>query len=498
MSITGWRVHFTRRDAPWPRAATALMEELSELFARLDTVLDTHGVPEGQPFLIGPDGGYDVALNRYFSVWKAHAPWNTQAAHARDLRTFFNFLWSSRGGCRWRDATAEDRAAYEWWRRRDERGPRVEDSSWDREVATVNQFYVWAISQDLVRGNPIRQRAAAAWSPWSGAAGGGVRLVPAEASKAGPRREVRWLPPGSYRLWRDVGLRGYGPDGLPTAGFRGRWASRNAAYADTMVRSGLRLGEQSALTLFEIPPVPPVASGIVNARTVLPDAISKGLSGRAVYLPVSVLRDLHEYLEWDRREAIEYGRARGFYVPTRRSLVVEDPARPRVRLGGRWVPVARLDAAERRRLLVAGDQGFEPAMVWLNQWGLPMSVSGWKQVFADANARCAAAGVGVRTSPHGLRHSFAVITLELLWRGHVQALGELNAEQRLTYQRVFGDPLNWVRIRMGHRSVTTTAIYLHTLQELEMRTRLELVPEDAWEPAGYSADGWAGPGGGAA
>ncbi|WP_181797609.1 hypothetical protein [Streptomyces sp. WELS2] len=167
-------------------------------------------------------------------------------------------------------------------------------------------------------------------------------------------------------------------------------------------------------------------------------------------------------------------------------------------MGGRWVPVARLDAAERRRLLVAGEEGFEPAMVWLNQWGLPMSVSGWKQVFTDANARCAAAGVGVRTTPHGLRHSFAVITLELLWRGHVQALGEMNPEQRLTYQRVFGDPLNWVRIRMGHRSVTTTAIYLHTLQELEMRTRLELVPEDSWEPAGYSADGWAEPGGVAA
>jgi hypothetical protein len=29
-----------------------------------------------------------------------------------------------------------------------------------------------------------------------------------------------------------------------------------------------------------------------------------------------------------------------------------------------------------------------------------------------------------------------VITLELLWRGHLQALGEMNEQQRLTYQRV--------------------------------------------------------------
>ncbi|MEU3466068.1 site-specific integrase [Streptomyces sp. NPDC006733] len=488
MSITGWRVHFTRRDAPWPRVATPLMKEFSELFARLNTDLDDHGVPEGQPFLIAPDGSYDVALNRYFSVWLAHSPWNTQAAHARDLRTFFNFLWSARGGCGWRAATPEDRAAYSWWRRRDEAGPRVLDTSWDREVATVNQFYLWAFEQDLVRMNPIRHRAAS--SSWAGPGGGSTRLVPAEASKVGPRREVRWLPPASYRRWRNVGLCGFDAGELPRPAFRGRWAARNAVFADSLVRTGLRLSEQSALTLFELPELPAPGSGIVNARTVLPDAISKGCSGRAVYMPVSTLRNVWEYMAWDRREMLDYGRSRGFYIPGRRSLIVEDPARPAVRIGGRWVPVSRLDAAERRRLLVAGPDGWEPAMVWLNQWGLPMSVSGWKQVFADANARCGAAGVGLRATPHMLRHSYAVVTLELLWRGHLQALGEMNAAQRLTYQRVFGDPLNWVRIRLGHRSATTTAIYLHTLQELEMHTRLELVPEGAWEPAGFSPEGW--------
>ncbi len=72
-----------------------------------------------------------------------------------------------------------------------------------------------------------------------------------------------------------------------------------------------------------------------------------------------------------------------------------------------------------------------------------MSMSGWKQVFADANTRCDAQGVQLRATPHMmLRHSYAVITLELPWRGHVQALGEMNEQERLTYQRVFGDPLN--------------------------------------------------------
>ncbi|MCX4547189.1 site-specific integrase [Streptomyces sp. NBC_01565] len=484
-------MHFTRRDLVWPRVVTPFMREFSDLFATLEGRLDEQGVPEGQPFLICPEGRFDVGLNRYFSVWLASSPWNTQAAHARDLRTFFDFLWSGRGGCGWREATPEDRAAYGWWRRRDERGPRVEDSSWDREVSTVNQFYLWAFDQDLVRANPIRQRSAAAWSACSSGGPGPSRQVPAEASHTGPRRDVKWLPPASYRVWRNVGLCGFDAEERPRRAFRGRWAARNAAYADSMIRTGLRLSEQSALTVFELPPVPAPGSGIVNARAVLPEAIAKGGSGRAVYWPVSLLRDLRDSMEFDRQEALEYGRSRGSYIPTRRSLLVEDPARPRVRMGGRWIPVSRLDAAERRRLLVATPGGgWEPAMVWLNQWGLPMSVSGWKQVFADANVRCAARGVDLRATPHTLRHSYAVITLELLWRGHLQALGEMNERQRLTYQRVFGDPLNWVRIRLGHRSASTTAIYLHTLQELEMRTRLELVPEGTWEAPGFSEEGW--------
>lgn len=116
-------------------------------------------------------------------------------------------------------------------------------------------------------------------------------------------------------------------------------AARNAAYADSTVRTGLRLCEHSALTVFDLPELPPAASGIVNARAVLPHAISKGRSGRAVYWPVPVLRDVRDYIEWDRAEMLDYGRSRGFSLPTRRSLLVEDPAAPRARgvAGGcRW------------------------------------------------------------------------------------------------------------------------------------------------------------------
>ncbi|WP_405476374.1 hypothetical protein [Streptomyces canus] len=38
---------------------------------------------------------------------------------------------------------------------------------------------------------------------------------------------------------------------------------------------------------------------------------------------------------------LDYGRSRGFYTPGRRSLLMEDPSRPGVRMAGRSVPVTR-------------------------------------------------------------------------------------------------------------------------------------------------------------
>ena len=73
----------------------------------LDAWLDERGVLDGQPFLISPDGRYDVMLNRYFEQARmSAAPWNTQAAHARDLKNFLDFLWAQPGGRSWREATA--------------------------------------------------------------------------------------------------------------------------------------------------------------------------------------------------------------------------------------------------------------------------------------------------------------------------------------------------------------------------------------------------------
>jgi len=422
-------------------------------------------------------------LNSYFHrVNLIGAPWNSNANRARALARFLNFLHAARGGKDWRQASEADHMAFHHWRRRDPSGPRVSGSTWSQEVAHVNQFYAWAVGRKLVGEMPIpqRERRPAPFGMLLGAVNA-EGTVPATYAHDEGGEKVEWLPPASYRLWRDVGLRGYGPDGLPSSRFKGRWAARNATFTDLMVRTGLRLSEQAHLTVFELP-LRPAGGGY--QRFWLPGAIAKFFSSRWVYVPHSAVRDLAAFAQFDRAEVVAQAQAAGRYRAWRRPLVIADAARPQlVRVagaGGRAMKLAELSAPERRRVLVETEAGLEPALFWLGEGGQPLSVSTWKSVFAQGNGRCRRQGVDVSCHAHLLRHSFAVVTLEQLQRGHIAALADLSPQQRGHYTRIFGDPLDWVRRRLGHRSVLTTSIYLHALAELEMATRMALVP-DGWE-----------------
>ncbi|MFE6155515.1 tyrosine-type recombinase/integrase [Streptomyces sp. NPDC057889] len=455
------------------------MDELAGVHD-LDDWLDERAVEDGLPYLIDPLGRYDVDLNEYFLTELANEPTTTQEAVAYDLKRFLKFLWDNRGCRSWKVATGEDRAAFKHWRVSDLAGPRVELTTWDREVATVHQFYLWALRQGHAARNPFRQRRSRSRDPRKKVA----EETPAEAAHGGRPNDIEWLPPAIYRQWRDAGLRGFTPEGLPDRSFRGRFASRNAAYSDSMIRTGLRLSEQTSLSLFELPDLVP---GLLNMRSWLPKAIAKGGSARRIYFAASALKDVWDYVETDRAEAVELAQELGTYERLRNPLIITNRRKPVVMIGDERVSVAKLKDHERRRVLIETSEGLEPAALWLNQYGMPSKPSAWQEVFKAANRRCEQMGLKITAHPHVLRHSFAVITLEQLMRGHIQELAEMTTKQRFTYQKVFGDPVNWVRMRLGHTSIETTQIYLHTLEELEMETRMALVP-DGWEPTGIHPD----------
>ncbi|CRK59196.1 Tiorf79 protein [Alloactinosynnema sp. L-07] len=291
-------------------------------------------VPVRTPYLISPRFEYDVELNAFFtSAVMVGSAWRTQAGYASDVKAFLNFLWRARGDKSWRDAIEDDHVAYLIWRRRDIRGPRVNDATWDREVAALNTFYKWQVRARNVRINPIPQRESRSVPVGSGRGGraSGAGETAATYSHGASRNKIEWFPPKAYRRWRDIGVRGYTADGLHDPAFKGRWAARNSVFCDLMVRAGMRLAGQAALTMLDVP-LDRARGGY--HRFWLPAAIAKGGSQRRIYAPSSVVRDLADYVEFDRAEVIAQAREDGRYRKWRQPLVVEDPARPVVRTAG--------------------------------------------------------------------------------------------------------------------------------------------------------------------
>ncbi|MFF5297893.1 integrase [Streptomyces sp. NPDC013161] len=483
LSRNAWSVHFTWRDLPQPREGAWYLRIRPEEW---ELWLDDQGIPDGTPYLLSPRFVYDVNPNSYLHrVDYLEGPLNSQRNRARALAGYFTFLHQARGASDWRDATEDDHRAYRHWRRRDAKGPRIDGSTWSQDTSHVFQFYKHAKKKSWVAEIPMALREAKerSGSPRGRRSADEVEKVPASYAHDEAGTRIEWLPAPSYRRWRDVGVRGYDAQGLPREHFRGRWASRNAAFTDMLVRTGMRLEEQGTLLKSEIP----LGEGPAGySKFWLPKSIAKRESGRWLYEPASTRRDLTAYAVEDRAWVVEEARDAGRYRRIRRPLVIADPELPHLAqytsgaTVGQRVDVRLLGPLERRRLLVDTEEGLEPAMFWLGEHGMPLSLSTWKDMFTAANERCEAAGLEERAHAHLCRHTFAVITLEQLQRGHLAALGEMNPAQRLHYQRIFGDPMDWVRCRLGHSSQLSTLIYLHALQELEMETRMALVP-DTWE-----------------
>lgn len=430
-------------------------------------------IPSGLPFLIRSDGKCDGLINAFFeSPLMRVCAENTNLAYAHDVATFLTFV--DLRGCRdWRNITVEDHMAYFEWRTRNPDGPKIAASSWDRSVAGVNAFFHWQVEAGNITSSPIPQRLSRP-NIHRGRSGG--VMIPATRSHRGGTKRVRWLTPKEYKDWRDAGVRG-----LPGSN-QLRRGSRNALYTDLMVRTGLRVTEQSLLMVHEIG----LEQRAAAAEFWLPESIAKGGSARQVYIPRHLIRELRAYVDIDRQESIQRAAQAGRYsgsawIVKPRPVTLADKAR-----------ISRFSPSQRLRLLLMAPDGTRsPAALWLTQDGLPMGASSWKRVFQKSCERSAREGLPLHVHPHMLRHTFAVMTLNRLQQGIVNDLVREGRDVDDETLRLFGDPVNWLRILLGHRSIETTMVYIGCIAELELATRLALLGD--WEtapsiPAGETAN----------
>lgn len=414
------------------------------------------GLRDGQPFLLRPDGAADVDVLKYFaSPSFGLLADQTQLSYAKDLRLFLSFLEGQSRS--WREASFDDVLDYEFWRRRDERNPRrVSASKFAREWAACQRFFLWQQRQGVVAAS------ASVVDP-----GGDARL---RSHREARSNRVKWLTPRAYAQWRSIGLAGRTLAGARDPGWRGRNDGRNTAFADLLWSSGLRLREGGSLLSFELPELDAESSYLAGR---VGPGVAKMRRGRNFWVSRAALSGIEAYVLSSRAAAIGRAHQAGRYVSGDR-LLVTDRHGPRLtvreeRTGrDRVVLVGDLSLSQRKRLFTESPGGWEPAMVFLGESGVPMDPDSWERVFAQASRRCHRLGVPVSCHPHMLRHSFALRMLLTLTHAFDRRMG-LTPEERREYRLMFGDPWVLVQTLLGHRSPETTrSIYLEPVSGLQV------------------------------
>lgn len=428
--------------------------------------LDRAGIPDGMPVVFSDDGRPVSVVNRWLRslptrggrspgtwegyakdvvVWQGHLDGHGVGLFAdrRALRDGLESLYVSLRI----DPGLEDR-----W----------SPATWNRLVAAVDNFYAWALEEELTGALPFSYG-------WARNPHTGQRVRKNLATERNARRHatIRWLGEEQYRLFRDVGMLGLDPDGRACGEFRGRNGARNAAFSDLLRGSGVRVQEGAHLLVFELPELP--AGDPVWVDLALPASICKGGVGRTTWLPRNALRRLRRYVTLER--AVVAARSR--WRP-KKALEVTDADRVGGRVEGRRVRWDQLGPADRRRLVMPG--GGSPLLM-LTATG--SAITDWEEVFAAATARCRRfdPSFPARVHPHMLRHSFAVGALGWLQREaarvalHNVKVGDTGVLAH--YQRTL-DPLIALRDLLGHSSVSATQVYLQLKGSSRMWVTVEV------------------------
>jgi site-specific recombinase XerD len=446
--------------------------------------LRSAGVPDRMPFILEPDGSYDVQLNRFLRELPHNGvrSWHSWKSYALDLLTWCRFLLEHRNITVWK-ATQADLIVYHQTRRgglaplssnlalNPSRATSVSAASWNRSVAALDKFYQWARQEGYISVLPFTYREAHRLNRH--------QTAPVQQNtaleRAARHHDTKFLTMDAYVFFRDVGLRGRLPSGAEDSTFCGRNGERNTTFAELLVTTGLRLTEANSLVLPELPEVhEPLVKSV---PFVLASSTAKGQKSRKIYVPTRIMRQISSYQEIERANAIVRGHQAGIYEhwphplrvvkASRRTWTIQvvDELTP--------VPLSQLVPHDRSSALFCRSDGTvdAPMSLWLTEQGVPMTSDAWEAIFAQASTRCYRLGYDLYVTPHMLRHTFAVHMLAQLIRAQIGALFERPSDetgQRAdAYRRLAGDPLRTLQKLLGHATITSTYIYLDNVLEAQ-------------------------------
>ena len=441
------------------------------------------GAVSGTPILLSENGELDEWLVVYCNTCPdfTSLDLSSRKTYALEIAQWCGFLGRQDPPLTWLEATEEDFIDFK--NRRTNRLLFPEDAvsgaTWNKAVFALRGLYDWAIRRK-VRISPTGPVIEA--SPIPG--GRGILRVPGSRANAAFVRtdRDRWIVPGTYRLWREVGLRGRLVErvgerqwraGLEDPAFRGRNSMRNSAFADFLYSTGLRVQEAGSLVLTELP-----AEGSIESK--LPAAITKYSRARMWYGAPTIMRTVRTYIKVARAAAVRRAIREGRYDSIKDIIWVTELRRSKkgtleaVRDDG--VPLALNDTKPklRRRLFWLRDGHPEPMSLWLSENGMPFNHESWNDVFDAANERLwaeieatgALPSDELTVTPHSLRFSFA---LALAVQLHQRLDDQHGWDETVAYGdgTRYEDVFRTVKDVLGHRSVETTkSIYLPRVQRL--------------------------------
>lgn len=450
------QVHLLTFD-PKLGAAAILLDGKMMLPSFDDAVIRTasRNVPEaGAPILIDFDGKLVTEVNAFLTFLRSDGVSLASAGHyARDLQVFARYL-RDRHSKALLEATSADIGTYRTLRLEGPSNLRLAGASWKRTSAALTRFYRWASDEAGLISAPPKTKF--------------------RRDGAVSEDTIRMIALDDYVLFRDRGLLGRG---VGSGGDWRRTPLRDAAFAELLVTTGIRLEEGASLLVGELPAMnAPAFDGRRSAMVDLPATITKGRKRRSVPFPRRVAGSFIDvYIREERSQLVDRWRRSGGIRTMRQPLVGSLTGARHIMIQGerRSRALASLGIDERHRLILlpepdAPPEKSEPAALWLGQNGTPLTPAAWQTIFRRTSERLTQTiGRELHVSPHTLRHTFAVYWLTYLIKAEVVRLDCRSLPDRTQelYMKVVGDPLRRIQHWLGHSSILTTQKYLTYLDE---------------------------------
>ncbi|MFF7975871.1 recombinase XerD [Streptomyces sp. NPDC007905] len=335
-------------------------------------------------------------------------------------------------------------------------------ATWKRRRAMINGFYGWAEDQKLIDKRPyFRRRNGRDVLSWG----------------ATTQLDVRHLTWRQWNFLKQVGLRGYLPNGRVDRAFRGRSPLRNSAAPELAITTGMRLQEFSCLLDIEVGP--PRRDG--SRAEVLLQAIAKYGLPRTVTVQDPTLRELDMYRRTERAAQIRAA-AKALWRRREELFIVDDVDLRRMKLRGKLdgrrctFRVESMNADKRRLAVIEGDHGLEPMALFVGRGGRMPTRQRWEQIFGEAHLRALRLSEEYKVGfvmprevrIHDTRHTFAVYMLRLLTKLIVQEEAEkylAGGHTGYLTDHISRNPLLILQALLGHRSPSSTLRYLRYMRD---------------------------------